>query len=211
MPSTMLHAALITPLESLLNQLLTSDTVTGEALGRLSGSIIEIKAEDIDQSIFILPYLGGLQLQLDSEAPADVTLSGQSSTLFQLIRSKNKAEHFFGNGITVSGETALANQFQALIANTQIDWESLLATYLGDLPAHQLAEISRSKLGFIAQIGRSFGLNAKEYIQEELDILPTQAEIEGWMTESEATAESIERLTARIQRIEQRLNRLKKA
>ena len=211
MPSDMLHAALITPLEGLLNQLLATDSVTGDALGRLAGNIIKIEANDIAQSLFILPYQGGVQLQLDCEAPADVTLSGSSSKLLQLLTSQNKAEHFFGNGITVEGKTSLANQFQGLLADSQIDFEGLLAEYIGDLPAHYLSDIVRSKNHFLALAAKSFGLNSKEYIQEELNILPTQPEFEGWAIDVEGVSETTDRLAARIQRLERRISSIKKA
>lgn len=211
MPSDMLHAALITPIEGVLNQLLATDSVTGDALGQLAGNIIKIEASDIAQSLFILPYQGGVQLQLDCEAPADVSLIGSSSKLLQLAASKNKAEHFFGNGITVEGKTSLANQFQALLADTQIDFEALLAEYIGDLPAHYLSDVARSKNHFLALAAKSLGLNSKEYIQEELKILPTQPEFEGWAIAVEDVLEATDRLAARIQRLEQRINSLKKA
>lgn len=205
MANDMLHALILTPLESAINTLLQSDTVTCQALKRLTGKVIQIEATDLRLSIFIIPFNAGVQLQAHIEGVADVTLSGSSNRLLQLISSENKAEHFFGNGITVSGETSLANQFQQLLAETDIDWEALLAGSIGDLPAHQLSELSKSQMNFVRRVGNSFSENIHEYIQEEAQLLPTRPEAEAFMADVDHLKDRAERLAARINVLEQKL------
>ena len=205
MANDMLHAIILTPLESAINSLLQSDPVTCQALKRLTGRIIQIEATDIHQSIFIIPFDAGVQLQAHIEGAADVTLSGSSNRLLQLVSSDNKAEHFFGNGISVSGETSLANQFQQLLAEADIDWEALLADHIGDLPAHQLSKLTKSQLSFVKRISNSFSQNIHEYIQEEAQLLPTRPEAEGFMADVDHLKERVERLAARISALEKKL------
>ncbi|WP_372743033.1 SCP2 domain-containing protein [Neptunomonas sp.] len=205
MANDMLHALILTPLESAINSLLQSDSVTCQALKRLTGKVIQIEATDLKQSLFIIPFDAGVQLQAHFEGDADVTLSGPSNRLLQLISSDNKAEHFFGNGITVSGETSLANQFQQLLAETHIDWEAFLADYIGDLPAHQLSEFSKNQLNFVKRVGSSFSDNIHEYIQEEAQLLPTRPEAEAFMQDVDHLKDRAERLGARIRALEQKL------
>lgn len=205
MANDMLHALILTPLESAINSLLQSDPVTCLALKRLTGRIIQIEATDLNQSVFIIPFNGGIQLQAHLEGDSDVTLSGTSNRLLQLISSDNKAEHFFGNGISVSGETSLANQFQQLLADTDIDWEALLADYIGDLAAHQLSEFTKSQLSFVTRIGNSFSENIHEYIQEEAQLLPTRPEAEAFMADVDYLKDRAERLAARLSALEKKL------
>ncbi len=204
MANDMLHALILTPLESAINSLLQSDPVTCQALKRLTGRIIEIEATDLSQSVFIIPFNAGIQLQAHLEGEADVTLSGTSNRLLQLVSSDNKAEHFFGNGICVSGETSLANQFQQLLAETDIDWEALLADHIGDLAAHQLSELTRSQLSFVKRVGNSFSENIHEYIQEEAQLLPTRPEVEAFMADVDYLRDRTERLAARLNALEKK-------
>lgn len=205
MAADMLHAVLLTPLESAINTLLQSDPVTCRALQRMTGRVIRIKADDLNQSVYIIPFDTGVQLQGHIENEADVTLSGTSSRLVQLISSDNKAEHFFGNGITVTGETSLANQFQHLLAETRIDWEALLADCIGDLPAHQLSQLTKSQLSFFKRISNSLTENIHEYIQEEAQWLPTRPEAEAFMTDVDHLKDRVERLAARINALQKKL------
>lgn len=204
MAANMLHAAILTPLESAINIILQSDPVTCQALQRLTGKIIQIEASDLNQSIYIIPFNAGVQLQAHIECTADVTLSGLSSRLLQLFTSENKAEHFFGNGISVIGETSLANQFQSLLANTRIDWEALLANCIGDLPAHQLSELTRGQLSTFQRISHSLSENIHEYIQEEAQLLPTRPEASAFMEDVDMLKERTERLTARINALQKK-------
>lgn len=205
MANDMLHALILTPLESAINSLLQSDPVTCQALKRLTGRIIQIEATDLSQSVFIIPFNAGIQLQAHIEGEADVTLSGSSNRLLQLVSSDNKAEHFFGNGISVSGESSLANQFQQLLAETNIDWEALLADHIGDLPAYQLSELAKSQMSFVRHASTSFSENIHEYIQEEAQLLPTRPEAEAFMADVDHLKDRTERLAARISALEKKL------
>ncbi|BBB28299.1 ubiquinone biosynthesis accessory factor UbiJ [Neptunomonas japonica] len=205
MAADILYAAILTPLESAINTILQSDPITCQALQRLTGRVIQVEATDLNQSIYIIPFNAGVQLQAHIEGTADVTLSGLSSRLIQLLTSENKAEHFFGNGISVIGETSLANQFQSLLANTRIDWEALLANGIGDLPAHQLSELTKSQLSHFQRISHSFSENIHEYIQEEAQLLPTRPEACAFMEDVDQLKERTERLAARINALQKKL------
>lgn len=205
MAADMLNAFVLTSLEAAMNKTLRSDPVTCSALATLEGHIIQILAEDLNQSIYILPFDQGAQLQAYLEGDADVILSGSSTRLLQLLTSDDKAEHFFGNGINIQGDASLANRFQALLADMQIDWEALLADAVGDLPAHQITSFGRSQLTFLQQATRSMKANLQEYIQEEIAALPTQPETEHFLQQVDELRERSDRLAARIQRLEEQL------
>ncbi len=203
MTADMLNAFVLTSLEAAMNKALRSDPVTCSALATLEGRIIQILAEDLNQSVYILPFDQGAQLQAYLEGDADVTLSGSSTRLLQLLTSDDKAEHFFGNSISIQGDASLANRFQAVLADMQIDWEALLADAVGDLPAHQIASFGRSQLTFLQQATRSMKANLQEYIQEEIAALPTQPETEHFLQQVDELRERSDRLAARIQRLEE--------
>lgn len=198
----MLKTTLLLTLESTINKLIASDSVTLSALGELEGSSIEIHISDFQQSVFILPFNGGLQLQSELNYPADVTLTGSSTSLMQMSSSDDKAAFLFGNGVEVAGKNALANQFQAVLANMQIDWEAILAEHTGDLLAHQITSFAKGQTEQVKKIAKSFELNFSEYIQEEIQILPTQIEADIQFAEIEELREQADRLSARIAQLE---------
>lgn len=199
-----LLTTLLLPLESAINHLLANDPATSQSLGQISSRYIEIHASDLAQSVFIIPYPGGIQL-LGSHPTPDVCLHGTSTQLLEMATSQDKAQHLFGNGINIQGDTQLANRFQQLLANARIDWEALLADSLGDLPAHQLAQLIRSQQSQLLRTGTSISNNLNDYLKEELRLIPTPAENRLQKAAISQLREQTDRLSARIHTLQTHL------
>lgn len=206
MPLNMLNAALITLAEQGLNSLLSRDPVTLRALGQLSGRVVALDVSSpVAMRLFLIPNNEGLQLQQHYGAEADAVIAGSASALLRLVSSDDKAAALFGKGVTISGDSGLANRLQAILADTDIDWEGLLADQIGDLPAHQAARLVRQQGHYWRQTGSSLSHNLGEYLQEEAQLLPPRAELEGFMADVDNLRQRTDRLDARLQRL---LNRL---
>ena len=204
--SDILHAAVLTPLEEAVNHLLASDPLSRKILTPIAGRTIAVELSDLHQTLYILPYEGGVQLQGTLLNSADVTLSGASSRFCQLMMSDDKSEHFFGNGIDIAGDSHLANQFQGALAQLKIDWESLLAEHIGDLAAHESVSLLKQQAGFFTHLQQSFHANVQEYVQEEARILPSRPEAEGVMDQIDQLRQRTDRLAARIEQLNAKLS-----
>jgi len=206
MPVNMFNATLITLLEQSLNRLLSRDPVTLRALGRLDGRVIALDIRSpVPMQLFLIPNNEGLQLQQHYGDEPDASIAGSASALLRLVSSEDKAAALFGKGVTISGDSVLANRLQAILADTDIDWEGLLADQIGDLPAHQAANFVRQQRSYWRQTGTSLSHNLGEYLQEEALLLPPRAELEGFMADVDTLRQRGDRLEARLQRL---LNRL---
>lgn len=206
MPVNMFNATLITLLEQSLNRLLSRDPVTLRALGRLDGRVIALDIRSpVPMKLFLIPNNEGLQLQQHYGDEPDASIAGSASALLRLVSSEDKAAALFGKGVTISGDSVLANRLQAILADTDIDWEGLLADQIGDLPAHQAANFVRQQRSYWRQTGSSLSHNLGEYLQEEALLLPPRAELEGFMADVDTLRQRGDRLEARLQRL---LNRL---
>ncbi|UTW10491.1 ubiquinone biosynthesis accessory factor UbiJ [Marinobacterium rhizophilum] len=203
----MLNATLVTLVEQGLNSLLSRDPVTLRALGRLGGRVIALQiSSPVAMTLYLIPNNEGLQLQQHYGAQADAVIAGSASALLRLVSSDDKAAALFGKGVTISGDSALANRLQAILADTDIDWEGLLADQIGDLPAYQAARFLRQQGSYWRQSGRSLSHNLGEYLQEEARLLPPRAELEGFMADVDRLRQRSDRLEARLQRILHRLD-----
>lgn len=206
MPVNMFNATLMTLLEQSLNRLLSRDPVTLRALGRLDGRVIALEiSSPVPMKLFLIPNNEGLQLQQHYGDEPDARIAGSASALLRLVSSEDKAAALFGKGVTISGDSVLANRLQAILADTDIDWEGLLADQIGDLPAHQAANFVRQQRSYWRQTGSSLSHNLGEYLQEEALLLPPRAELEGFMADVDTLRQRSDRLEARLQRL---LNRL---
>lgn len=103
--------------------------------------------------------------------------------------------------IEVTGDTALAHQFQRALNQLEPDWEAAMAEHLGDVPAHFLGQRIRGAIGWSRQAFHSLSRNIEEYIHEESRALPGRRELE-------ATFADIDQLNLRTERLEARIGQL---
>jgi len=83
-----------------------------------------------------------------------------------------------------------------------IDWEEVLAQNIGDIPAHQAGRLLRGSLDWIMSTRGKLREDIGEYLQEEVRLLPSRNEIEAFMDDVSKTRSDVDRLEARIQRLE---------
>lgn len=103
--------------------------------------------------------------------------------------------------LEVTGDTALAHQFQRALSQLDPDWEAAMARHLGDVPAHFLGQRIRGAIRWSRQAFQSLNANIEEYVHEESRSLPGRRELE-------ATFEDIDQISLRAERLEARLNLL---
>ena len=198
----MLHTALTLFLESSVNKLLATDSVSLGAIEKLSGKVFEFKISDAPIHLFLLPHSAGIELQQSYDHPADTCLTGSLTEFRALATANDKSSQLFGNGVNISGDVQLANKLQRIMANALIDWEGLIANYSSDLIAHQLFNFGRTAFKQGALTKESLSLNLAEYLQEEIRTLPPRPEIDGFVEDIDSLNQHVERLDARIAAIE---------
>ncbi len=194
----MLQASLFTSAETAINALLQRDPVSLQHLGRLDGKVIAIELTQPSLNIYLLPNPDGLQIQSVFHGDVDATLRGSLNDFATLLRSQDKADAMFGKSIEISGDSALANRFQQIIADLKIDWEAMLADLIGDLPAHQVALYASWKAQWYKNSGTSLLLNLEEYLKEEVRLVPTRPEADALYQQIENLQERVERAAARL-------------
>jgi len=201
--ATMLSTSALLILESSLNQLIATDSVTVAALAKLSGKVIEFKVIDAPIHCYILPYAQGIELQQHYESNAHSTLMGSLKNFRELALSEDSSEHFFGNGISISGDTQLAATFARILNNAKIDWQGIIASLSGDLVAAELASFFQSSKAQLNITKDSLALNIAEYLQEEARTLPSPVEIETFIEDIDSVRSDVDRLEARLNILEQ--------
>lgn len=195
------YTSLLGLMEAGLNHALQLDPATLKRLGRLSGSIIEISCTAPALTVFLRPHSQGIIMQGHCEHAADCRISGSALALLKLMTAENKNEALFDQQISLSGDTALSQSLQAILADLDLDWEGRLADYIGDIAAHQIGNQARSLASWGQQASRSMLANIEEYLHEETRSLPPRTELEPFYRSIEKLALATDRLSARIDRL----------
>ena len=194
-------ATLLTLAEAAVNPLLCRNPDIAHRLTRLNGKVISVVLTDINIKLSIQPHPAGLQLDLMEREDADVTLNGSCRDFLTLLTSADQSQAMFGKSIQITGDSALATRLTNILKDAALDWEGILASIIGDLPASQLAAFIRYKAGFYLQTGRSLKLNLEEYLQEEIHLLPTRPEIEHFLNKVDQVRQDTDRIEARLARL----------
>ncbi|MBS97855.1 MAG: hypothetical protein CMI01_04180 [Oceanospirillaceae bacterium] len=202
----MLVTGALSTLEPALNRVLARDPVTLDRLGEMAGRIVAVEVTAPSLQLYLIPHAEGIDLLAHYAGDADVTLKGSAVDLARLPQAGN--EVLFGQGVTISGDSALAHRLQKVLADTRIDWEAWISDWLGDTAGHEAAKLIRSLGTYGRDSSRSMLMNLQEYVQEEARLLPTPVEVEIFMDEVDTLRERTDRLLARIDRLEtsERLN-----
>jgi len=193
-----LKAGLLMALESAVNNSLAYDPATQQALRALDGKVLHIACSLPPQSVYVLFVGEHVELWSLFEGAADTTLSGSASAFLQLWRARGKPTALTESGVTLTGDTDVMQQLQAISAQLDIDWEALLADHTGDIVAHQLGQAMRGAGHWLRSARREAERLVSEYLQYENRSIPTRHDVQRFCDEVDDVVLRMDRLQARL-------------
>ncbi|MDT8397562.1 MAG: SCP2 sterol-binding domain-containing protein [Pseudomonadales bacterium] len=197
----LLQTALFAALEALLNRAISLDPPAHHRLEALEGRCLAIHCTAPALSVYLSVDGKGLRLTGQREDEADASLSGGTQALLQLLLAQDKALALRNDELRISGDLALMQQFQDILAGLNIDWEFYLARGIGDVPTQALSDALHQGRDFVKRSAHSLSLDLDEYLHEEGRMLPAAAELQGFYDSVDELRLRLDRLGARIERI----------
>lgn len=199
---------LLAGLERSINALLARDPAAPQRLRHLAGKSILLRLESPALALATHFHAQGLELIREhdaSEETHDAVVELDSATLSALIGGASVEQLMFQGKLSVRGRTQLLEAARDLLLDLDLDWEGELARWLGDQPAHSLAEGLRQLGRWGIRTQRELRADVSEYVFEEARLLPGRHQLEilrDHLTELEVAAD---RLEARLARLKRRL------
>ncbi len=188
-------------LEAILNRNV-ADSRRAQALARqLEGRMMSLVVEGTPIAIFLRAEGGRLALAPRHEAVADATISGTPIALLALAGPRAEGA-LRGGGVRIEGDAEVAQRFRELLSEAQPDFEEELARVVGDVAARRAANFARDLLDWGRRTGKSLAGSVAEYLQEEGRDLPTRTEAEEFLAGVDRLRDDVERLEARLARLE---------
>jgi ubiquinone biosynthesis accessory factor UbiJ len=183
-------------LERALNRALAralADSPRAQALcAELAGRTLVLRIDGVPGCIALTSDGGALTLRRGSELRADASLSGGALSLLALAGAD--AEDVIRRGDV---------RFRELARLLRPNVEAGLARVLGPLPAHLMARSARGALAWTRHATRTAVDNVAEYLAHESRDLVPRAEAEDYLRGVEALREQVDRMDARVRRLEQ--------
>ena len=184
------------------NRLLAMDQQVIDRCRELQGHCIKIDVTDLDIRVFCHPGSWGIRLALDEPAkPIDATISGRLMALLSLAMEEDKISTSIQEGVNISGNAAVAQQMQKIIAELDLDWEEEISHYSGDILAHQIHRQTRNATDWLCQSVTSLSQTSSEYLREEIRLTPTQVEFEHFRQQAATLRQDVERAEVRLRHL----------
>ena len=197
-----LPASVATGLEMALNRYLDLDPAVRKRLAALEGRLIALQIDGLDLRILLRTGRNGITLLNDTGQTADTVLQGTPLGMVRLGMGGNTTGTLFSGAVEITGDVETGQAFKAVLDEMDIDWEEQLSRLTGDVVAHPLGNVAR-KTGSLLAHGRSTLMrDLSEYLQEELRVLPARIEIENFIDDVSRLGMTMDRLTARLARLQ---------
>lgn len=190
-------------LTTAINKYLALDPESKPRLQTLEGKIItvELKGPNLIFQLHIVD--GAIHLHAGEPVPSDTRITGTPLSLFRmaLTKEKNNRKSFFGDNVTIEGNTHIAEQVIAIFDHLEIDWEEYTSHVIGDVAAHELGKFVRKIKSINQKIGDTLIQNTNEYLHEEIRLFPGQEELNDFYNEVDNVRMDVDRLATKIERL----------
>ncbi len=193
--------AALRPVAGILNRNIRETTRARELCDKLDGVVVAVRVRNTALATWFVIEDGELTLATDYDGEPDVLISGSLLTLARMS-GESGLEALRDGSLELTGDAHKAERFQRLLAVARPDLEEELAGLVGDVAAHRLGEITRGIGGWGRAARETMETNLREYLQEESRDVPSRYEAERFATEVNTLRDDVERLAARIDRLQ---------
>ncbi len=194
-----ISSRLLNDIAVIVNSALAHDKLSLRALGKLSGTKIQIISNSPHFTVYITIDEDQVILSNEGDIEQTITLSGSLVALLSTLFDADEINTLAGTGLIASGDTGVLRKLSHLMTGLSIDWEALMGDFIGPMPAHLLSSIAGRIRPTIARNRKRMCEVAVEVAQEEFRITPSKVEFDHF-------AQRIQRLSAQVDRTEARLN-----
>jgi ubiquinone biosynthesis protein UbiJ len=194
-------AALTSGIEAIINRALHYDPATRQQLATLT-DILAIESTAPALTLYCHGTAEGVRIMHYCEAPISTQLSGRPLALLTLLQ---KPSSLANSGVELVGNVALLQRWQMLLEQVDIDWEEALSQLLGDIAGPVTANTLRGGFGWTQQQAHDIQRLLKEYLPEEVRLVPSRPELEQFYRAVDELALKTDRITARIAQLQQAL------
>jgi ubiquinone biosynthesis accessory factor UbiJ len=195
--------ALFDSLSTLLNRNVAQSERATALAQQLEGRSLALAFEGTPVTLFFRVADGRIALDTREAGDVDARLSGSPLSLLSLV-GPGAEDRLRGSSIRIAGDAEVAQRFRDLLQQARPDVEEELSRVVGDVAAHQVANVARGFFGWGRQAVDSFTTNVAEYLQEEGRDVPSRIEVEEFLEAVDQLREAADRFEARLARLESR-------
>lgn len=181
---------------SKINSQITIRTSAKKISQELEGKILSIQIKNTSHFFNVIMISNELNLHTNKEN-FDVQISGSLISFTNLLRD-NSSDALRDGSIGINGDVAVAQKFQKLFEMIKPDIEEELSHVVGDVMANNIVKFSKKTGVWMINTRDILQENIKEYLQEEIKLIPSKYEFNFFSKEVSKIRDDIERLEKKI-------------
>lgn len=180
------------------NKALEHDPQTRERLSKLQGKTMTLHIKTLEQSLTLSPQVEGLEFSRDNLDSVDVTLKATIGAMIKISRDGMEDADLETGELEMIGDPIIGQRFAQLIANLDIDWESLFTEQIGSGPAKLVITAAEQLRNFTKESQAYVKDMASHVMKDELDLVADRAEVDAFLDDVDTLRADAERLFARL-------------
>lgn len=185
-----------------LNRYLDCDSESALQLESIDQKIVSIYIRELQKSITLQVIDMRLHECPLEDTKEDVMIDVSIKTLPDFFLGMDQTQLMKTGAIEIQGDTHVASVLQNTFRAIEIDWEEILSKYVGDTVAHQVGLGVKKLTELFAEKRTTLRLDVRDYLQDNVQVVPTKEEVDGFINE-------VDKVRAHMDRLEARVNRLK--
>lgn len=198
--------AWITYVEKLVNQALSLDEETLHALSSLEGKVLAFEFINTELTVYLLPSISGLVMHTAYQEKTDVLIKGTPTNFIMMLAASKQGKASLPTDMQIIGDIGLAQRFQDIMQNIEIDLEEPLSKWIGDTAAYQLGRFVRATGRFASNASKTLAMDMSEYLRFEINMLPDDLLVEGFCKDVDVLREDVDRFEQQINKLKKKLN-----
>ena len=185
------------------NRLLQFDPDTLNKLANLQRKVFKLELSVLNKAFYLVPTATGIQIKDDWSDKVDIIVRGSPLALMQFGLKQKGFDNqvFLEKRVVIEGDAELAQDLQKVLGELDIDFEELLAEYVGDIPAHQIGRGTKLLRAWAKEAVNSMQLDIREYMVEESRILAPEWRVAAFNEQADTLRADVERLDQRVKRL----------
>ncbi|MEL0613894.1 ubiquinone biosynthesis accessory factor UbiJ [Marinomonas arenicola] len=196
-----LSLSAISAIEHAINLALKQDNPSQARLSKLAGQQVFLYIEDFSLILQVHILEVGVMLhrpesldEVELDPRLDTLVQGPSSAYRKLL----EGDGFFDGDLRIQGNAQALMTLHKVMENFELDWEGLLADYIGDLPASALARLLHKQWSWSKETATSLQLQLVQHLQTNSQLLPSKVEFDTLVDDIERFGTSLDRAEAKL-------------
>ena len=202
----------LTPAEQAINFLIQDDPHLADLIEPFTGKSLEVETRQPAATFTVLFESGRIRLSSLDDAMTgvnpDAKVSATASALLSMLSADAGSRGLVNPELELSGDIEWIQALLRALHRADIQWRDLLGTTLGDGISGQLISLVEASSEWAGQSNTRLRRNLEDYLKEEIRVVPGEHETDRFTDQMHDLRLQLDRVAARAQALDERLNKL---